>query len=85
MNELYGIAGYNEAKTEILDTIQKLGEATTREIALITNKRCENASILCLQYHRHGLLARRRMGRAYSYSLTERGVERLDWLRAGEA
>ncbi len=76
------MSNYNAAKIEILGIIEDLGETTTMEIAELTGKRYENVSVLCLQYHRFGLLHRRSLkGRAYAYSISTRGLERLEWLR----
>jgi len=47
---------FNEAKQEILNIVNTLGEATSNEIALITNRTPENSSMLLLRYHRQGLL-----------------------------
>ena len=72
---------YNEAKTEILDMILEVGEATAQDIASFTDRSVENAAMLMLIYHRYGLLSRYRGSRgAYVYSITKRGVERLAWL-----
>ncbi len=71
---------YNQAKTEILETILELGEATSRDIAEMTDRSMENASVLLLRYHRYGLMSRYRGSWGYVYSLNVRGVERLEWL-----
>ncbi len=73
-------AAYNQAKTDILEIVQDLGEATTGDVSELTGKRYETASMLMLAYHRFGLLSRYRQGRAYIYSITARGLERLNWL-----
>lgn len=73
---------YNQIKIETLDLIENMGEATTHEVAELTGRRYEAASMAMLQYHRYGLLHRRKLERgAYSYSITERGIERLEWLK----
>ena len=77
---------YNQAKREILGTVRTLGEASSREIAIITNRTPENASVMLLHYHRQGLLSRRRLqGKTQAYLLTKKGLERLVWLEAVEA
>ena len=74
---------FNEAKLEILNIINTLGETTSMEIALITNRTPECASMNLLTYHRQGLLSRRTLkGRIKTYTLTERGLERLNWLNS---
>ena len=74
------MSGYNVAKIEILDLVLELGEATSYDIAEITDRSMENASVLMLRYHRWGLLSRYRGSEGYVYSMTERGIERLAWL-----
>ena len=74
---------YNEAKTEILDVIRTLGLMTAKEIALITNRTPEAASMALLRYHKQGLLNRNTLkGRTKGYTLTPRGQERLNWLQS---
>ncbi len=68
------------AKTEILDLLLELGEATSGDISEMTDRTPENCSVLMLRYHRWGLLSRYRGSEGYVYSLTERGIERLAWL-----
>jgi len=74
---------FNEAKQEILNIVNILGEATSMEIALITNRTPECASMNLFRYHGQGLLNRRTLkGRTKAYTLTERGKERLAWLKS---
>ncbi|NGX46249.1 MAG: hypothetical protein K940chlam2_01437 [Chlamydiae bacterium] len=74
---------YNEAKTEILDAIKTLGQATAKEISLITHRTPEAASMCLLRYHGQGLLNRHTLkGRTKAYTLTTRGQERLNWLKS---
>lgn len=77
---------YNAAKNQILAMVEKLGEATTIDIAELTDRRYENCGVLMLSYHRHGLLNRRKLKgtKAYAYSISSRGLERLAWLRENE-
>lgn len=73
--------GYNKAKTEILDAIRTLGQVTAKEIALVTHRTPEAASMALLRYHKQALLNRRTLkGRMKGYTLTEKGLERLTWL-----
>ena len=78
---------YNELKVRILGLFQserelsslKVRELLSRDTALnLTDKAVEMA---LMRYWRHGLLSRSRRGRFFHYSLTERGVARLAWLR----
>ena len=74
---------YNEAKAEILDVTRTLGTVTAKEIALITNRTPEAASMALLRYHKQGLLSRSTLkGRTKGYILSERGRERLNWLES---
>jgi len=74
-------AGYNEAKRDILDIIRTRGETTAMEIALITNRTTENSSMRLMNYHKQGLLSRRKIhGKERGYSISDRGLERLEWL-----
>ncbi len=76
---------YNVAKREILSAVRTQGEVTAMEVAMVTQRSPENASMLLLGYHRQGLLSRRTLhGRAKVYSLTQRGNERLVWLESPE-
>jgi len=76
------VSAYNVAKTEILDTILELGEATSYDIAELTGRSTENASVLMLRYHRWGLLSRHRGSWGYVYEITRRGIQRLEWLQS---
>lgn len=72
---------FNETKREILNIINNLGEVTAWQIALITNKTPEAASMALLRYHKMGLLSRKTLkGRTKIYELTPRGRKRLEWL-----
>lgn len=72
---------YNVAKRDILSIVNILGQVTSKEIALITGRSPECASMNLLRYHGMGLLHRRTLkGRMKAYTLTERGRERLAWL-----
>jgi len=74
-------ATFNEAKKEILNIIHALGTVTSMEIALITKRTPEAASMCLFRYHGMGLLSRHTLkGRTKAYTLTQRGRERLAWL-----
>jgi len=78
-------AGFNEAKHRILYLVSKLGEVTAMDISIITGKTPENSSMLLLNYHRQGLLSRRKLeGKTRGYSIRDRGLERLEWLEEEE-
>ena len=78
---------YNELKIRVLGLFQhedelsslKVRELLSRDTTMnLTDKAVEMA---LMRYWRHGLLSRNRRGRFFQYSLTERGVARLAWLR----
>ena len=78
---------YNELKVRVLGLFQpehelsslKIRELLSRDAELnLTDKAVEMA---LMRYWRHGLLNRSRHGRFFHYSLTERGMARLAWLR----
>ena len=71
----------NAAKIEILDILETIGDITSMQISLITNRTPESASMALLRYHKQGLVSRRTLtGRTKIYSITQRGRERLAWL-----
>lgn len=75
-------ATYNQAKHEILELLYMLGPSTAKQVALLTGRTPECASMNLLTYHRQGLLRRRTLqGREKIYEITERGRERLEWLQ----
>ena len=79
------MSGYNEAKFEILDVLEGLGEATAGDVAGILGRSHESVSMALLRYHRQGLVSRYSLwGRAKVYRLTERGFERLEYLKSQE-
>ena len=74
---------YNEAKLEILEALEELGEATVEDVTSMLDRSHESVGMALLRYHRHGLVSRyRAQGRTRMYQLTERGMERLEYLRS---
>lgn len=74
---------YNQVKKKILNIINTMGEATSWQISLITGQSVEAASMALFRYHKMGLLHRQTLrGRLKGYNLTERGLERLNWLES---
>jgi DNA-binding PadR family transcriptional regulator len=76
------LAGYNERKHEILELIE-VGYETSKEIAEACGISHSCASTLLSRYWKFGLL-RRYTGELYNekiYEITERGYERLNYLR----
>jgi len=52
------VSGYNEAKYEILSLLDELGEATSSDVAEITDRTIYSASRNLGHYYRQGLLNR---------------------------
>ena len=77
------LSDYNEAKLEILEALEELGEATVEDVASMLDRSYESVGMALLRYHRHGLVSRYKVqGRIRMYSLTDRGLERLEYLRS---
>jgi hypothetical protein len=76
----YQKPGYNEAKTLTLSICRELGEVSPRDLAGVEEITAETASMRLIRYHKQGLLTRTKEGRSYVYTLTQRGLERLQWL-----
>jgi DNA-binding transcriptional ArsR family regulator len=77
------MSDYNVAKLEILGALEELGEATVEDVASYLGRTHEGVGMALLRYHRHGLVGRYRVrGRTRMYQLTERGLERLEYLRS---
>ena len=73
-------AKYNVAKRQILELVDSLGTTNSDEVALLTNKTRQNASMLLMKYTRFGLLSRERLRKTYSYSITQKGIDRIIFL-----
>ena len=78
---------YNERKLTILEAVDDLDEATSQEVYehLIGNDDEVGLSAVqmaLLRYHRQGLLSRRKIELVTRvYALTDKGLERLKWLK----
>jgi hypothetical protein len=79
--------GRNELKIELLEYLSNNGgEITSGKASQLFGITPIDASVQLLRYHRQGLLHRRKRrlhpfgGREYCYSLSDRGIERLNWL-----
>jgi len=77
---------YNELKIRILGLFKIEGELDSSKVRALlvkepgtrlTDKAVEMA---LMRYWRHGLLTRTRRARLFQYSLTERGLKRIEWL-----
>ena len=77
-------SGYNELKLEILEEAENWEEVTAGVMANALGRTHSSVSMAMLRYHRQGLLSRYTINLCNEkvYSLTYRGLERLEWLRA---
>lgn len=74
-------SGYNELKLEVLEEFENWDEITASDMAKTLGRTHPSIAMALLRYHRHGLLSRYTIHRNEKvYSLTARGLERLDWL-----
>jgi len=80
------VSGYNEAKLEILSILEEVYEGSARALALQLGRTHESVGMALFRYHQWGLVSRYNAeGRTKVYQLTERGQERLKWLRTQHA
>jgi len=74
-------SGYNELKLEVLEAAHNLKEFTAGDMAKTLRRTHNSISKAMLRYHCQGLFSRYTIYRNEKvYALTDRGVERLDWL-----
>jgi predicted ArsR family transcriptional regulator len=74
--------GYNTTKLRVLQLVVDKGQVTAREVSEELGLEIHNARIRLLEYHRQGLLSRSSFyGLHKVYSLTNKGFERLLWLK----
>ena len=69
---------YNERKLDILRIAESEAGITSNSLADLMDSKA--ASMALMRYHRMGLLSRSRDGGEYVYVITERGLERLEYL-----
>jgi DNA-binding transcriptional regulator PaaX len=77
---------YNELKLLILRVIMEHGSIDGSSLSEELSSKEFNVEIhavrmALMRYYKLGLLKRVRAGGAFSYSLSERGIARLDWLK----
>jgi transcription initiation factor IIE alpha subunit len=73
----------NEVRYRVLSTLETQGTATARELAELLGTRHEAMGMLLMRARKDGLVAYRpRSGR---HRLSDRGRERLAWLRGRRA
>lgn len=73
----------NVRKTQILRLIAESAYATSVEVSDSLNISRHNASTSLKTYYNWGLLSREKMERgAYGYNLTQKGLDRLNWLQS---
>ena len=78
---------YNELKLLILRTISESGSISSEDLAtrlITTGARVEIHAVrmALMRYYRQGLLLRKKAGGTFSYSLSDRGLHRFEWLEA---
>jgi len=75
---------YNETKKYILETLEE-SDMDARSIYKIlsesTDISIKAVQMALLRYYRWGLLERARDDGIYNYGITDKGIERLKWLR----
>jgi len=80
---------YNELKRLLLRTLADHGpmdSASLSQILLASNQsnfEIHAVRMALVRYYRQGLLKRIRSSGQFNYSLTDRGIQRLQWLDAG--
>ncbi len=74
-------SGYNELKLEVLAECENWDEVTAGDMANALGRTPNSISKAMSRYHNMGLLSRYTIYRNEKvYSLTDRGLERLEWL-----
>jgi len=74
--------GYNDLKREILEEADNCEEVTAGDMARTLGYTHPSVAMALLRYHRQGLLSRYTIHRNEKvYAITERGRERLEWLK----
>ena len=77
------MSGYNEVKRELLALLYDVGKLTSKEAAELLGWGHESAAMALLRYHRQGLVSRYTLtGKTRVYELTNRGLERLEYLQS---
>lgn len=71
----------NEAQELILEYLYNRGPATSLDIANDTDLDKLQASVYLHDYYSTGYLYRKKDGKTFQYSVSERGKERLDALK----
>jgi DNA-binding transcriptional ArsR family regulator len=75
---------YNETKKYILETLEE-SDMDAQSIYEILNEftdiSIKAVQMALLRYYRWGLLDRTRDDGIYNYEITDKGIERLNWLR----
>ena len=75
---------YNEAKKCILETLEERdmdSQGIHEDLNEFTNISIKAVQMALLRYYRWGLLERARDDGIYYYEITDKGIERLNWLR----
>jgi len=75
---------YNETKKYILETLEENdmdARSIYESLSESTNISIRAVQMALLRYYRWGLLDRTREDGIYHYEITDKGIERLNWLR----
>ena len=74
-------ASYNERKAKILQYVSENILVEALEVAVSLDISPQNASTRLGTFYKWGLLDRQKtQGKTFGYSITDRGLERLNWL-----
>lgn len=77
------VSDYNRDKLEIPEALDELGEAAVADVAPCLDGSHGSVGMALLRYHHQGLVGRYRgQGRTSMHRLTDRGWERLEYLRS---
>jgi hypothetical protein len=77
------MSGYNQVKRGILEALDAVGEVTAGELATFLGRSDASTAMALLRYHRQGLVSGFTVAHnAKVYALTDRGYERLVYLRS---
>ena len=80
------IMEYNILKIKILSILAKHSDMSYLDVLSVLEEYFDinpsSIQMALMRYYRQGLLDRWKNGRYYRYNITEKGIERLDWLES---
>ena len=74
------MALYNARKRQILEFIYENDFVTSAQVSNELSLEIHNSRTLLKKYYKQGLLTRKNDGIRKIYTISERGIDRLDWL-----